>query len=282
MVWVLGTVPLKYMDFGNIWLASFYACKFHHSMAFINILPVYLPLHGNIRFKYIKEKNKEWFLLYGKYVGYHRTSTKEQHLGRGICEIKKYCNENGIKLYKDKVYTDQQTGKNFERPRYTMLKEEILEKGDCLIITETDRLGRDKKSTLKEIQWLKENGIRLMVLELPTTLTDTASMEDGTARIMAETINNIMIELYTSLAEAEMHKREKRQREGIEQKRLRGEWADYGRPRAMEIKEFSKKYKEAEENGITPFGIMRKLGLSKSTFYRYKKEYMETYGKNKA
>lgn len=111
---------------------------------FIKILPVYFLLHGNIHHKHIKEKIKEWFLLYGKYVGYHRTSTKEQHLGRGICEIKKYCNENGIKLYKDKVYTDQQTGKNFERPRYTMLKEEILENGDCLIITETDRIGREK------------------------------------------------------------------------------------------------------------------------------------------
>lgn len=218
--------------------------------------------------------------MYGKYVGYHRTSTKEQHLGRGICEIKKYCNENGIKLYKDKVYTDQQTGKNFERPRYTILKEEILENGDCLIITEIDRLGRDKKSTLKEIQWLKENNIRLMVLELPTTLTDISLLGDDTARIMGETINNMIIELYTSLAEAEMHKREKRQREGIEQKRLRGEWADYGRPRAMDKERFFKEYMEAGESGITPFALMKKLGLSKSTYYRYRKEFINTYGKD--
>ncbi len=220
--------------------------------------------------------------MYRKYVGYHRTSTKEQHLGRGVYEITRYCSRNNIKLYKDKVYTDQQTGKNFERPRYTMLKEEILENGDCLIITEIDRLGRDKKSTLKEIQWLKENNIRLMVLELPTTLADTSLLGDDTARIMGETINNIIIELYTSLAEAEMHKREKRQREGIEQKRLRGEWADYGRPRAMDKERFSKEYMEAEENGITPFDLMRKLGLSKSTYYRYRKEFINTYGKDQA
>ncbi len=163
-----------------------------------------------------------------------------------------------------------------------MLKEEILENGDCLIITEIDRLGRDKKSTLKEIQWLKENNIRLMVLELPTTLADTSLLGDDTARIMGETINNIMVELYTSLAEAEMHKREKRQREGIEQKRLRGEWADYGRPRAMDKEMFFKEYMEAEENGITPFALMRKLGLSKSTYYRYRKEFINTYGKDQA
>lgn len=30
--------------------------------------------------------------------GYHRTSTKEQHLDRGIAEITKYCEENNMKL----------------------------------------------------------------------------------------------------------------------------------------------------------------------------------------
>ena len=37
--------------------------------------------------------------------GYHRTSTKEQHLDRGIAEITKYCEEHNMKL--EKVYTDQ-------------------------------------------------------------------------------------------------------------------------------------------------------------------------------
>lgn len=70
------------------------------------------------------------------YIAYHRTSTKDQHLDRGIAELTKYCADNAISLYKGKVYTDQQTGKNFNRPRYTMLKEEILESGDVLIVTD--------------------------------------------------------------------------------------------------------------------------------------------------
>lgn len=32
--------------------------------------------------------------------GYHRTSTKEQHLDRGIAEITKYCEEHNMKLEK--------------------------------------------------------------------------------------------------------------------------------------------------------------------------------------
>lgn len=73
-----------------------------------------------------------------KFVAYHRTSTKDQHLDRGINEITEYCKSNNIKLYKNKVYTDQKTGKNFDRPRYQMLKKEILEEGDVLIVTELD------------------------------------------------------------------------------------------------------------------------------------------------
>ena len=111
-----------------------------------------------------------------KYVAYHRTSTKDQHLDRGIAELTKYCADNAISLYKDKVYTDQQTGKNFNRPRYTMLKDEILESGDVLIVTELDRLGRNKEATLKELRFFKDNGIRVMVLELPTTLIDLSTM----------------------------------------------------------------------------------------------------------
>ena len=205
-----------------------------------------------------------------KYVAYHRTSTTDQHLDRGIAEIKAYCEENAIKLYKDKIYTDQQTGKNFNRPRYQMLKEEILENGDVLIVTELDRLGRNKEATLKELHFFQDNNIRVMVLELPTTLIDSSKMENSMAKMMLETINNMMIELYASMAQAEIEKKEKRQKEGIEAKKARGEWSNYGRPKAMNIEEFAEQYKAVQQGKKKPFVLMRELEMTKSTFYRYK------------
>lgn len=205
-----------------------------------------------------------------KYVAYHRTSTKDQHLDRGITEIQKYCTDNEISLYKNKVYTDQQTGKNFNRPRYQMIKDEILESGDVLIVTELDRLGRNKEATLKELQFFKENNIRVMVLELPTTLIDLSAMENSMARMMLETINNMMIELYASMAQAEIEKKEKRQREGIEAKKARGEWEDYGRPRVMSLELFKKEYCLVQQGKKKPFELMRELKMTKPTFYRYK------------
>ena len=206
-----------------------------------------------------------------KYIGYHRTSTTEQHLDRGIIEIENYCKSKGIEL--EKIYTDQQTGKNFNRPRYQVMKEDALRKGDVLIVTELDRLGRNKKETMKEIQYYKEHDIRLMVLELPTTLMEFEQMDNDMSKMMLETINNMMLELYASMAQAEIDKKEIRQRQGIEAKKKRGEWDDYGRPRAMDFKKFCSEYEKVISGEIRPFEMIEKLGLTKPTYYRYKKQY---------
>ena len=156
-----------------------------------------------------------------KRYGYHRTSTREQHLDRGIKEITAYCEQNNLEL--EKIFTDQQTGKNFNRPRYQVLKEDVLRAGDELIITEVDRLGRNKQETLKELQYYRDNGIRVKILELPTTLMDLSKLDNAMARMLMETINNMLIELYAAMAQAEIEKKEKRQREGIDAKKNRGE-----------------------------------------------------------
>ena len=202
-----------------------------------------------------------------KRYGYHRTSTREQHLDRGIAEITAYCESNNLPL--EKIYTDQQTGKNFNRPRYTILKEDVLRSGDELIITEVDRLGRNKADTLKELQYFKEAGIRVKILELPTTLMDVSHMDNAMGRMVVETINNMLIELYAAMAEAEIEKKEKRQREGIQAKKDRGEWDDYGRPRSMSLDDFAKEFEAVREGKVRPCELMKKLGLTKPTYYRY-------------
>ena len=207
--------------------------------------------------------------------GYHRTSTKDQHLDRGILEIERFCVNQKIELAS--IFTDKLTGKNFNRPRYTVLVEDVLRDGDTLIVTELDRLGRNKQEILKQLQSLKEKGVRVMVLELPTTLIDLSQMENSLARLMIETINNILIELYASLAQAEMEKKEKRQKEGIEAKKLRGEWDDYGRPHAMEQEMFNQEFMRVVQTEVTPTQLQRELGLTSSTYYRYRKSFYEKF-----
>ena len=214
------------------------------------------------------------------YFAYHRTSTADQHLDRGLKEINDFIEEKEISLHHT-IYTDQCTGKNFSRPAYKDMKAEMLfqiSNGSevFLIVTELDRLGRNKQLTLNEIREMQSKGIRLMVLEIPTTLTDYNTFKNNNmAKMMMETINNMLVEMYASFAQAELEKKEKRQSEGIAAKKARGEWDDYGRPRALAFDKFSKEYKRVLDGSIKPTECMKLLEITKPTYYRYAKEYNE-------
>jgi DNA invertase Pin-like site-specific DNA recombinase len=211
---------------------------------------------------------------------YHRTSTQEQHLDRGVNAIREYCEKNGIII--DEMFTDQCTGKNFNRPDYQTLKRMAKKPQDCIIISELDRLGRNKESTLKELQHFQALGVRVMILEIPTTLIDYSKLDDTLATMIMDTINKMLVEMYATFAHAEMLKRETRQRQGIEEMKKRGEWDKYGRPAAMDFKRFSEEYKNVINGTEKPFALMRRLDMKKATFYQYAKRYREEHGQQVA
>lgn len=203
--------------------------------------------------------------------GYHRTSTADQHLDRGIKEIEDFCKERDFKL--EKIYTDQQTGKNFNRPRYTVLKQDVLRAGDTLIITEVDRLGRNKQVTLAELKDLQAMGVRIMILELPTTCQDFSKLGNDMAAMLMETVNNMLVELYASIAEAELLKKEKRQREGIEAMKERGEWYKYGRPQYKKPINWDEVITAWKAGEIQAVEAQKRLGMKPATFYKKLKEW---------
>lgn len=89
------------------------------------------------------------------YYGYHRCPTQEQNLDRGIAGIEEFCKSRGYDL--QKIYTDKMTGKTFDRPRYTVLKEDVLRQGDTLIVFELDRLGRNKADIISARRGTPQN-----------------------------------------------------------------------------------------------------------------------------
>jgi DNA invertase Pin-like site-specific DNA recombinase len=205
--------------------------------------------------------------------GYHRTSSADQHLDRGITAIREYCERSGLTL--DDMFTDQCTGKDFNRPDYLVLKRIAKKPGDIIIVSELDRLGRNKENTLNELKHFQSLGVRIMILEIPTTLVDYVSLESNMATMMMETINNMLIEMYATLAHAEMLKREKRQAEGIQAMKARGEWDRYGRPAVIDFNKFSREYKRVVAGEIKPTALMRELNMKKPTFYTYVKRFKD-------
>ena len=192
---------------------------------------------------------------------YTRVSTKDQNLARQLEEVKSYKNV-------DEVFCDKQTGKNFERPEYQRLKS-IVREGDEVIVKEMDRLGRNKAATKDEIKWFKDNGIILRILELPTTLIDFNGQE-----WIADMINNMLIEVLTTIAEQEVKKIDKRRAEGIAampiingKKVSLKTGRTYGRPQ-VEVKDDFEKFLEKQKRGeISVKDCCKALKISRSTWY---------------
>lgn len=205
------------------------------------------------------------------YYGYHRISTKQQNLDRGIEGIESFCRERGYPLVK--IYTDKISGKKFDRPRYTVLKEDVLREGDTLIIHELDRIARNKKAIAAELADLDRMGVRVMILNIPTTLIDISAIPDGMYKTVIETINHMVIEIYSMQAQTELELKEKRQREGIEAMRKRGDWDKYGRPRKMTKEAFAEAYQRVARGEIGSLALMRELGLNQTTYFRYVSEW---------
>jgi DNA invertase Pin-like site-specific DNA recombinase len=200
------------------------------------------------------------------YYGYHRTSTREQHLDRGVASIERFCQQRGYAL--EKIYTDQMSGKTFERPRYTVLKEDILRKGDTLIIAELDRLGRDYHGISKELADFREKGVRVMFLDLPQT-TNEVDPTDEQTQLMNDFVIGVMVMTLSWVAQQELGRKQKRASEGIEAKKVRGDWDDYGRPRKMPLDEFARQYDRVNNGELTTSELCRELGLNKDTYFRY-------------
>lgn len=71
------------------------------------------------------------------------------------------------------------------------------------------------------------------------------------------------------MAQAEIEKKEKRQREGIDAMKARGEWDNYGRPSVISDEDFAKEYQSVLDGKMRPFELMKKLKMTKSTYYRH-------------
>lgn len=195
--------------------------------------------------------------------GYVRVSTKEQNLDRQYEALKSYVTDEKY------IYSDKASGKDMERDGFqNMLK--AMRKGDTLYLKSIDRLGRNKQQIKEYLEYFQKEGIRVKVIDLPTTMFDIQGGQKGQEGII-EMVNNILIEVYTTLAQQERETILQRQKEGIAVAKTQGK--HLGRP-VMELpKEWEKFYKEWKDGKITAVAFMDTIGMKKATFYKKVKEY---------
>lgn len=195
---------------------------------------------------------------------YARVSTTEQNLDRQIELFRSLGAED-----RD-IITDKQSGKSLDRTGYNALKNAILRAGDTLVIKSLDRLSRSKTDIKNELKYFKDNNIRLKVTDLPTTMIDLADEQSW----VIDMVNNILIEVLSSIAEQEYNTIHQRQSEGIAAVKAKGK--HLGRPKLIKPDNWDSVISEYKENRITAKEAMTRLNLKRSFFYKLQKHLSAT------
>ena len=102
-------------------------------------------------------------------------------------------------------------------------------------------------------------------------MIDYSTFNDGIAKSMLEMINNLLIEVLSTLAEQELNKIHKRQIEGIIAAKSKG--IKFGRPITPFPDSFIPIYKMWKNKECSGVEAKKKLGVTHSTFYRMVKRY---------
>lgn len=197
--------------------------------------------------------------------GYARVSTKEQNLARQLEALKRYAPD----LDDAHIFTDKQSGKDFNREAYLQLKA-CLSHGDEVFIEELDRLGRNKVEIKSELEWFKSQGVQVRILDVPTTLIDFQGQD-----WIGDMVNNILIEVLGAVAEQERKKTRKRQSEGIaampvvDGRRVSARTGrGFGRPASVVDQGLFENLRQKQKDGLmTVSECCKELGISRSTWY---------------
>ena len=193
-----------------------------------------------------------------KIFGYIRVSSRDQNLARQVDSLKKYVPDERL------IFFDKLSGKDFNRPAYQTLKL-MARRGDTIYIHEMERLGRNKEEIKNELEYFKNEGVFIRILNLPTTLIDYTQFDNQMQKTLMEMVNNILIEVLATMAETERINIRKRQREGIDAAVKRG--VKFGRPEKYLPDCWPEDKLKWEAGEVTAVSLMKKYGMASSTFY---------------
>ncbi len=188
----------------------------------------------------------------GNTYGYARVSSKEQNEDRQLIALRE------MAVPEKNIYTDKQSGKDFERPAYKRLLKKI-KKDDLLYIKSIDRLGRNYEEIQNQWRILtKDRGIDIVVLDMP--LLDTRRGKD----LVGTFLSDIVLQVLSFVAENERVNIRQRQAEGIEAAKARG--VKFGKPPRPLPENFHEAYQRWRSGKCTCTAAAQECDLPLSTF----------------
>jgi DNA invertase Pin-like site-specific DNA recombinase len=188
--------------------------------------------------------------------GYVRVSTIQQNVDRQLAEL------YALGLSDQSIFIDKQSGKDFERDQYQILRDK-LHKNDLLIIKSIDRLGRNYQMIMDEWHHItKVIECDIFVVDMP--LLDTRSEAKN---LVGKFISDIVLQILSFVAETERDNIKQRQAEGIRIAKAKGK--HLGRPKFTPPPNYAEVMVKYHSHEFSPAVAMSILGMSKSTFYKH-------------
>ena len=156
----------------------------------------------------------------------------------------------------DEVYIDRLSGKNTDRPELKKMMDSVR-KGDTVIVESISRFARNTRDLLVLIEKLTEKGVEFVSRkEAIDTTTPT---------------EKFMLTVFGAVAELEREYILQRQREGISIAKAQGKYT--GR-KPIERSNFDAVEKLWRAGTISAAEAMRRLDMSRSTFYRKVRQHL--------
>ena len=199
----------------------------------------------------MEKKNK------GTIYGYIRVSTISQRDDRQWIALEDF----GIP--KKCIFVDKQSGKDFDRPAYTKMMKR-LRHGDTLVVKSLDRLGRNYDEMTRQLDIItKEKEAAIVVIDLPLLDTRNKYGDDLTAKL----ISNLVIQVFSYVAETERNMNHQRTLEGLAAARARG--VTLGRKPMKKPKGFPAIHAQWQAGKISARKAAEALGVSAPTFLKW-------------
>lgn len=188
--------------------------------------------------------------------GYVRVSSTTQNVDRQTEEMKRF------DIPEQNIFTDKQSGKDFNRENYQVLRDKI-KKGDLLIIKSIDRLGRNYKMILDEWYYItKVVECDVFVIDMP--LLDTRTTPQN---LVGRFIADIVLQILSFVAETERENIKQRQAEGIAIAKAKG--VHMGRPKLVLPDNFNDVLDLYFNKTIKSKQAAQMLDMPISTFFKY-------------
>lgn len=222
--------------------------------------------------------------------GYARVSTHKQKIERQIDNIKKAYPEAVI-------FQDEYTGTKLDRPAFQRMMKQV-QSGDTIVFDEVSRMSRNAEEGYALYEELYEKGVDLVFLKephistsvykealqtgVPLTGTDIDDILKGVNSYLKRLARK-QIELAFQSAQQEIDYLHKRTSEGVRKAQADGKRVGTERGRKLTTKKSVAakmvilKWSRWFGGTMTDIECMKQAGVSRNSFYKYKKELLDEY-----